>query len=246
MRDREAPIGGCLMAQRKRPPERKRDATRRVLLERALALFQKRGVEGTTMRDIARAANLSLGAAYYYFPSKEALIFAYYEDNQRRVEERAGDLEGTVRERLGTLFHGKLESIRPQRAMLASIIPHLVNPGDPLSAFSKQTREVRERAVTLFARALEGSVSPQAVPLVAHTLWLLQLACMLVYLHDDSARQSRTHGLVDDGLDLLVPMLALLGTPMGLAVVERITASLGRAGIDVAKLEYDLHDAVRP
>ena len=34
------------------------------------------------MRDIAKAAGLSLGAAYYYFPSKEALVFAYYEQNQ--------------------------------------------------------------------------------------------------------------------------------------------------------------------
>src|SRR5690348_1319578 len=64
------------------PDEKKRDATRRHLVERALALFQERGVEGTTMRDIAKAAGMSLGAAYYYFPSKEALVFAFYEDNQ--------------------------------------------------------------------------------------------------------------------------------------------------------------------
>ena len=74
-------------SKRRRPRpdgERKSEATRRKLLERALRLFQHRGVEATTMRDIARAAGLSLGAAYYYFPSKEALLFAYYEANQAR------------------------------------------------------------------------------------------------------------------------------------------------------------------
>src|SRR6478672_13238608 len=98
---------------RTKPNEKKSDATRRHLLDRALVLFQQRGVEATTMRDIAKAAGLSLGAAYYYFPSKDALVFAYYEDNQREMEELGARAEGTLREKLGAIFHGKLEGIRP-------------------------------------------------------------------------------------------------------------------------------------
>jgi AcrR family transcriptional regulator len=220
----------------RREGEAKRDATRRRLLESALGLFQKRGVAATTMRDIAKAAGLSLGASYYYFPSKEALMFAYYEANQAEIEATIGQraLEGTLRERLGMLFHEKLETIRPQRAMLVSILPHLMNPGDPLSAFSTETREVRSRAVALFARALGDAVPPAQVPLVANALWLIQLAAMLLYVHDDSPQQRRTHGLVDDGLDLLVPLLPLLGTPPGQALVDRLTAALTRAGISPA------------
>jgi AcrR family transcriptional regulator len=218
----------------RRTGEAKRDATRRTLLERALELFQKDGVEATTMRDIARAAGLSLGAAYYYFPSKEALVFAYYEENQAQVEDVVERATGTLRERLGTIFHAKLESIRPQRAMLASILPHLVNPGDPLSAFSAQTRDVRIRAIAMFERALADPILPPGVvPVLANALWLLQLACMLVYVNDDSPNESRTHGLVDDGLDMLVPMLPLLATPIGAALCDRIVAALGRAGIQI-------------
>jgi AcrR family transcriptional regulator len=219
----------------RREGEAKRDATRRTLLECALALFQQHGVEATTMRDIARAAGLSLGAAYYYFPSKEALVFAFYEDNQAQVEELAKHVSGSVREKLGAIFHGKLASIRPQRAMLASIVPHLVNPGDPLSAFSAQTRGVRARAIAVFEHGLDGAGLPEAVvPVVANALWLLTLACMLVYIHDDSPGEARTHQLVDDGLDMLVPMLPLLATPMGAALCERILGALTRAGIQLA------------
>jgi AcrR family transcriptional regulator len=214
--------------------ERKRDATRRTLLERALVLFQARGVDATTMRDIAEAAGLSLGAAYYYFPSKDALIFAYYEANQAEAE-AAAPTTGTVRARLGALLHGKLASIRPQRAMLASIIQRLVDPGDPLSAFSSATASVRGRAIEAFARALASSGLPaEIVPLAAHALWLLQLACMLVYVHDDSPGEARTHGLVDDGLDLIVPLLPLLASPPGRAVCERMLAALARAGMRLA------------
>src|SRR5512139_1632789 len=116
------------MPARKKRVEPKSEATRRLLLERALVLFQKRGVEATTMRDIAKAAGLSLGAAYYYFPSKEALVFAYYEDNQADFEQLALRARGSLRGRLGTLMHGKLEFIRPQKKMLAAFVQRLVDP----------------------------------------------------------------------------------------------------------------------
>ncbi|MBL0218358.1 MAG: TetR/AcrR family transcriptional regulator [Myxococcales bacterium] len=212
--------------------ERKRDATRKHLLERALALFQKRGVEATTMRDIAKAAGMSLGAAYYYFPSKEALVFAYYEDNQADLEQLAQAASGTVREQLGTIFHGKLATIRPQRKMLAAIVQRLVDPSDPVSAFSAQTRAVRDHALGVLDRVLvKAGLPPEVLPLATRALWLLQMAMMLVYVNDDSPDERRTHGLVDDALDMIVPMLPMLATPMGRALAERVTAALTRAEI---------------
>ncbi len=215
--------------------ERKSEATRRHLLASALKLFQKRGVEATTMRDVAHAAGLALGAAYYYFPSKDALVFAYYAEHQREMEELAAEATGDLRARLGAVFHGKLDAIRPHRKMLAAIVQRLVDPGDPVSAFSQQSREVRARAVAILARVLEGApLPPDAVALAAHALWLLQLASLLVYIGDDTRGGRRTHGLVDDALDLLVPMLPLLATPPGRALSERVIGALARAGIAVS------------
>jgi AcrR family transcriptional regulator len=217
-----------------RDGETKSEATRRTLLDKALVLFQKHGVEATTMRDIARAANLSLGAAYYYYPSKEALIFAYYEQNQHAMDDLATRARGTLRERLGSVMHGKLESIRPQRAMLGAIVARLVDPSDPLSAFSAQTRAVRERSIQTFATLLAPDLPPAAVPVAANALWLLQMAAMLVFVNDTTAKSTRTHGLVDEGLDLLVPLLPLLATPAGRAICDRVTSALTRAGIQLA------------
>jgi AcrR family transcriptional regulator len=214
------------------PRVKKSDATRKRLLARALVLFQKKGVEQTTMRDIAKAAGLSLGAAYYYFPSKDALVFSFYEDNQRDMEELAAHATGTQRERLGALFHGKLESIKPHRKMLAAIVQRLVDPGDPLSAFSQQSRSVRERAIAVIAGTLD--VSDDLKPIAANALWMLMLALMLVYINDDSPGEKRTHGLVDDALDMVVAMFPLLATPMGHAIVDRVTGALARADITLS------------
>jgi AcrR family transcriptional regulator len=232
-----APAAPQPPSRTRRDGERKSDATRRLLLERARRLFHQRGVDAATMRDIARAAGLSLGAAYYYFPSKEALVIALYEEHQARLEERAARaLPGaSTREQLGALLHGALDELAPQRAMAASLVHHLVDPGDPLSAFSHQTRGLRTRAVAVFERTLAGlGLPPPALPVAAHALWLLHMACMLVFVHDETPGGARTHGLVDDGLDLLVPLLPLLGTAPGLALCERATAALGRAGIRLA------------
>jgi AcrR family transcriptional regulator len=218
---------------KRKPAETKSEATRRRLLDRALALFQKRGVEATTMRDIAKAAGLSLGAAYYYFPSKDALVFAYYEDNLREMEALGERAEGTVRERLGGIFHGKLDGIRPQRKMLAAIVARLADPGDPLSAFSQQSRDVRQRSVAVLERAIAGDVPAEVAPLAANALWLLMMAMMLVYINDDSPGEKRTHGLVDDALDMIVGILPMLGTPLGQALCDRVTAALARADVSL-------------
>jgi len=141
---------------------------------------------------------------------------------------------GSARERLGAVFHGKLASVRAQRKMLAAIVGRLVDPGDPLSALSAQQRAVRARAIAVIARALDGTNhAPEVVQLAADALWLFMMACLLLYVHDDSPDQARTHGLVDDALDLIVPMLPLLATPIGQAMCARVTTALARAGIAI-------------
>ena len=233
------------MAPRKAPPrrkrpapavdEKKRDVTRRHLFACALELFQQRGVEATTMRDIAKAAGMSLGAAYYYFPSKEALVFAYYEDNQAEAEAAETQATGSVRERLGAVMHAKLDSIAPYKKMLAAIVRRLIDPSDPVGAFAPETARVRDRSIAVFERVLATTALPDASRgLAARALWVFQMGIMLVFVNDASAGEARTHGLVDEALDLFVPMLPLLATPMGTNLVEKLTGALARAGIQSA------------
>src|SRR5262249_33835522 len=86
----------------------RRQATRRQIVETALDLFRDHGFEDTTMRDIAGRAGLSLGAAYYYFPSKEAIVGAYYDYVQEAHQTQARDACAKARDlrgRLRAAFH---------------------------------------------------------------------------------------------------------------------------------------------
>ena len=49
------------------------------LLVTALSLFAEKGVEGTSMRDLAAAAAVSQGTIYHYFADKDALLVAVVE-----------------------------------------------------------------------------------------------------------------------------------------------------------------------
>jgi TetR/AcrR family transcriptional regulator, transcriptional repressor of aconitase len=51
-------------------------ARRRQILDAAHAVFTERGFARTSMDDVARAANLSIGAVYRYFSGKSDLILA--------------------------------------------------------------------------------------------------------------------------------------------------------------------------
>jgi TetR/AcrR family transcriptional regulator len=50
------------------------DDTRRRLLDASLQLFVHKGFAGTTVRDIAKAARVSPGLMFHYFPSKQAIL----------------------------------------------------------------------------------------------------------------------------------------------------------------------------
>src|SRR5262245_21187742 len=140
--------------------QHKGDLTRQRVLHTALKLFRRRGFSRTTMRDIAREAGLSLGAAYHYFPSKEALVRAYYEwiqgEHERLVRE-AGAPGDDLRTRIAKLFRTKLDLLRRDRKVLAALFGNLGDPSDPLSLFARKTAAIRERSIAQFVAAFDRS-----------------------------------------------------------------------------------------
>ena len=227
------------MTTRRKPRTRRAQArsaeTRQLILDRALALFRKRGFERTTMRQIAADAGLSLGAAYYYFPSKEAIVLAYYQRHHddhverfRRLVERAGARPGPERVRI--LFESKLELLQRDRRLLTALFGALFQsvgqPGAPLSVFSADTAPVRQAAIELCREALGGDDQ-----VLALSLWLAQLGMILYFVHDRSSRQERTEHLIDGAMDLLAPLLAAAASPLAAPLRGRVTALLAGAGL---------------
>lgn len=64
-----------------------RVARRQQIIDAAYRCFAEKGFQKTTVRDICGAANLSVGAVYNYFRSKDDIIAASGEEDQRRIAE---------------------------------------------------------------------------------------------------------------------------------------------------------------
>jgi AcrR family transcriptional regulator len=60
---------------------KKSEITRQRVLAVSSALFQKKGYQETSMRDIAAAVGMKSGSLYYYYESKEALLAANLNNN---------------------------------------------------------------------------------------------------------------------------------------------------------------------
>jgi len=102
-----------------RPTARTQASNRReFVLETAAGFFVRQGFNGTSIRDIAKAAGMLPGSLYYHFPSKEALLVAVFEEGVRRISDAVdgaqtacrGDawarLEAACEAHLATLLEG--------------------------------------------------------------------------------------------------------------------------------------------
>jgi AcrR family transcriptional regulator len=211
------------------------EETRRHILVTALALFRERGFEQTTIRDIAAGAGLSLGAAYYYFNSKEALVGAYYDRVQQEHAARARDAYargGTLRDRLGAALHAKIDIVQDDRRLLRALFRYGGDPEHALSWFGPASREQRQLSTDVFAGALAEERLPDDVREAAPTLlWTLHMGILLYFLYDGSPHQRRTRKLIDAAVDFVVDVKRLATSALLRPMRRRVMGILREAGL---------------
>ncbi|HEX6767520.1 MAG TPA: helix-turn-helix domain-containing protein, partial [Polyangiaceae bacterium] len=124
------------MARRRTPtdPRKKGERTRERLVRSAFALFEKKGFERTTLRDIAARAKVSLGLLYRYYPSKDALVVELYDGLSKEFERRSKKLpQGTWLLRFAAALRLSIDVLAPHRDALRGMLSSLVAPpGHPL------------------------------------------------------------------------------------------------------------------
>jgi AcrR family transcriptional regulator len=197
----------------------KSEETRQRILAAALGVFRDRGFDAATMREVAAAAQVAVGAAYYYFDSKDAIVMAFYRQAQDEMAPALDEIltrSRTIEQRLRGIIGQKLEYFAPNRALVGTLSAHS-DPAHPLSPFSKDTAPIRERDIAFFARAVADSklhLPSSILPYLPRLLWLYQMGLMLFWVYDHSPRQARTHLLFDKTLSMMLLVFKLAGLPL--------------------------------
>ena len=214
------------------------ERTRQRILETALEMFRERGYEGTTMRAIAERAGVAPSNAYYYFESKEHLIQAWYGESHAAhvaaVESRLAT-ERTLAGRLRALIEARLDTSDPYHRFSAQLFRTAADPESPLNPFSESSREVRERAIALAARVVEGSnvkVPPDLGAELPRLVWMWEMGIILYWIHDRSPGRARSRRLARRTADLVARLVALASNPLLRPVRKAALATLAEIGSD--------------
>jgi len=225
-------------AVRATPQRAASEETRRQILDTALTLVRERGFDATTMRDIAARAGLSLGATYYYFHSKEALVGAYYDyiQDEHAARARAAFARGGgLKDRLRAALHSKIDVLQQDRRLLRALFRYGGEPEHPLSWFGPATRRQRLGCVAVFEEALAGERLPDDVREATPTLlWTLHMGVLLYFLYDDSPGQRRTRALIDAAVDFTIDAKRIVTLPILRPVRRRVMNILRDAGLLLA------------
>ena len=209
---------------------KKSEETRSRILEAALSVFRARGFEKATMREISAEAGVAVGAAYYYFDSKDALVMAFYERSHREMQteiERALGQAKTLEARLRAIISEKFAYFEPNRKLLSALTAH-TDPEHPLSPFSKETAGIREEDIAAFERAASdsGVKLPLSVsPYLGRLLWMYQMGLILFWVYDRSPAQRKTMALYEKTLKMLIVTLKIAGIPL-LRPLHRLAGEL--------------------
>ncbi len=94
----------------RREPDTRFDRRLAEILDHATDVFYEKGYEGASMRDLSRASGMSLAGLYYYFESKEKLLYMVqkhtFETVLERLRERlTGGIDAEQRIRIVILNH---------------------------------------------------------------------------------------------------------------------------------------------
>jgi AcrR family transcriptional regulator len=149
--------------------QRKKERTRQLIADTARSLFAQRGFDGVPVAEIARAADVSEGTVFNYFPRKEDLVYERMEAFEQEL--LAAVLDRPPDESLLGAFAGFI--LRP-RGMLVSDDPaateHLTKVSRMIAespALLAREREILDDYTDALAAAIAAETGDEVAAWVA-------------------------------------------------------------------------------
>ncbi|HVF53405.1 MAG TPA: TetR/AcrR family transcriptional regulator [Actinomycetota bacterium] len=157
---------------------------REEILAASLHLFAEKGFHGTSMRDIAREADITEGLIYHYFASKRDLFRAIIQEHSflpllRTIPELAGQLD--LRALLIVLARGFFDVLHQNRELTRLLLQEVqVFPEEKEAFFADAVGESIEQLGAILDGRMSDRVRPQVDPQVAARLFFNSLLAFFV------------------------------------------------------------------
>jgi|TARA_B110000116_G_scaffold100823_1_gene87652 AcrR family transcriptional regulator len=193
--------------------KQKKAETRQKLVQAAIDLFTEQGFQKTTMKAIARRAEVGDATIYKYFSSKDKLVLAFYqlraeETIQKLVEIDTQDYD--LHEQLQLLIDLYLESLLPDREFVVDSAKKVLAAQ---SFMNSDTPTIRQEFNGVINQFLDQAEACEEIPYFHYRGMIVGLineylmGVLLYWLKDDSDEFSNTTQMVDLSLTLGVQLL---------------------------------------
>ena len=185
----------------------KGEGRRERILSEALTLFAEKGFAQTTMREIAAKADCSLGLAYRYFKSKDAMVLELYERMGTDFAAEAASLpSGPLAQRWSRAIRSDLARLEANRGALMGLTSAGLTPGSVTQALGKDAMPLRNRMLAIFREIVLGSRDaprPEVAEAMATLFYALHLVLVLFWLQDATPGQRVTYQVIDFAEEML-------------------------------------------
>jgi AcrR family transcriptional regulator len=192
----------------------KKAENRRTIIEAAATLMGEKGFKAATMRQIARSAGLGEATIYNYFPTKEAILYAFYEDHMLACIDQLKAVPQfetfSLQEQLQTLINTSLELYLPHREFVGQTFRLALLGASRDWSHVKPIRKAFLSAIQDILAAAEevGEIPAQVFQdLLGQFFMDAYIGVVLYWLRDRSDGFENTTVLTDRGLDLCCALL---------------------------------------
>jgi AcrR family transcriptional regulator len=194
---------------------RNKESKQRRIVETALDLFQTKGFDKTTTREIARRAGIAEGTLFNYFPTKEDIALHFFElevDHAiATVRERKSLRKAPLDEKLFALVQTQLQFLAPYERFIGTAFVEALKPSSRLGVFSHRSQALRHRYIAFVQQLVEESLPKRNLSFVMlwapDAFWIYYVGVLLFWLNDSSPRKQNTLAFLDRTLKFGVSVL---------------------------------------
>ncbi len=187
---------------------------RKKIIRSTVDMMLDSDLKSTTMRAIARKCGIGDATIYNYFPTKESILYAYYEESMNTCIEKLRSIENfneySLQEQLQTFFETQFELFLPDREFIQKTFRQIFFS---FSQDYKRLMPVKKQFFNCIEDMLSAAVEVGEIPdqvfedLMYHFFWDYNIGIVLYWNNDTSDGFTDTTVFNDKSIDLIVSVI---------------------------------------
>jgi AcrR family transcriptional regulator len=191
-----------------------KDEIKKKLINAAVEIMTQKGFNAATMREISAKAGLGSATIYHYFPNKEKILYAYFEEKHTEVPailEKIPDFsEFSLKEKLQIQLETLLDLYLQDREFVQEAYKMMFD--SPLSTFT-EFFPIKDAFIKTVNGFLEESISKNEIKdhafkkFINNLYWDYAGVVTLYWCNDTSKGFTNTSQIIDMSLDIIIEVL---------------------------------------